>query len=54
MCEPRSASVENSRSAAPDALIELVRLLARQAAREFAAPGQATSDSKQSQPGDRK
>jgi hypothetical protein len=35
MREPGSASIESSRSAAPDALIALVRLLARQAAREF-------------------
>jgi hypothetical protein len=48
MCEPRSASVENSR--APDALIALVRLLARQAVREFAAQGQTPSEIKQSQP----
>jgi hypothetical protein len=54
MREPRSASIESSRSAARDALIALVRLLARQAAREFAARGQAPSDSKQSKPGRRK
>jgi hypothetical protein len=35
MRQPGSASIESSRSAAPDALIALVRLLARQAAREF-------------------
>jgi hypothetical protein len=48
-----STSVESSPSAGPDALIALVRLLARQAAREFAAEGPARSD-KQPQPrGDR-
>jgi len=53
MREPRSV-IESSRSAATDALIALVRLLARQAAREFAAQGQVASDSKQSEPGGRK
>jgi hypothetical protein len=37
-----------------DALIALVRLLARQAAREFAAKGPVPSDSKRSLPGDRR
>jgi hypothetical protein len=37
MRESRSASVESSRSAVRDALIALVRLLARQAARDFAS-----------------
>ena len=38
----------------PDALIALVRLLARQAAREFAAKGLVPSDSKTSLPEDRR
>jgi hypothetical protein len=49
-----STSLKSNRSAQPDALIALVRLLARQAAHEFAAQGQAPSDSKQSEPGGRK
>jgi hypothetical protein len=43
MRQTGSPSVENSRSAAPEALIALVRLLARQAAREFVAQGSAAS-----------
>ena len=54
MREPGSASIESGRSAAPDALIALVRLLARQAAREFALHAPALSDNKQLQPEDRK
>ena len=46
-----SKPLKCSQSVAADALIALVRLLARQAAREFAAEGQAPSDSKQSEPG---
>jgi hypothetical protein len=38
----------------PDALIALVRLLARQAAGEFGAKGPVPSDSKRSLPGDRR
>jgi hypothetical protein len=49
-----STSTDSSPFGGPDALIALVRLLARQAAREFAAQAQAPSDNKQSQPGDRK
>jgi hypothetical protein len=49
-----STFIESNPSAGIDALIALVRLLARQAAREFAAQGPAPSDSKQSQPGDRR
>jgi len=35
MRQRHSTSIESSRTAAPDALIALVRLLARQAARDF-------------------
>jgi hypothetical protein len=44
---------KSSPSAASDALIALVRLLARQAAREFAHHLPVPSDKKQLQPGDR-
>jgi hypothetical protein len=50
-----STSFKSSRSAAPDALIALVRLLARQAAREFVVQAPAPPASqKHPQPGDRK
>jgi hypothetical protein len=52
MRQTGSTSIKSSQPAGPDALIALVRLLARQAAREFAAQGPAPSHSKQ--PGDRK
>jgi hypothetical protein len=45
---------KSSPSAGPDALIVLVRLLARQAAREFVLHAPAPSDKKQLQPEDRK
>jgi hypothetical protein len=45
MRKPGAGSNESSRSAAPDAVIALVRLLARHAAREFAAQRPAPSDS---------
>jgi hypothetical protein len=48
------ASDKSSPSAGRDALMALVRVLARQAAREFAAAEQALSDNKQPKPGDRK
>jgi hypothetical protein len=44
MRERGSTSIESSRSAAPDALIALVRLLARQAAREFVVRTSAPPD----------
>jgi hypothetical protein len=47
MRQPGSTSIKSSQSAAPDALIALVRLLARQAAREFVVQGPVASDSKQ-------
>jgi hypothetical protein len=53
MRQPGSASIESSRSAAPDALIALVRLLARQAAREFVLHTAAPADTSP-QPQDRK
>jgi hypothetical protein len=45
MSRPDSPSTKSGQSASADALIALVRLLARQAAREFVAesPGQADS-----------
>jgi hypothetical protein len=50
-----STSIKSGQSAAPDALIALVRLLARQAAREFVVQAPALPDSqKHPQPGDRK
>jgi hypothetical protein len=50
-----STSIKSSRSAAPAALSALVRLLARQAAREFVVQAPALPDSqKHPQPGDRK
>jgi len=39
-----STSIKSSPSAGPDVLIALVRLLARQAARETASQGAAPSD----------
>lgn len=47
MREPGSASIESSRSAAPDALIALVRLLAREAARGFVVQASAPDSQKQ-------
>jgi hypothetical protein len=49
-----STSIKSSPSAGPDALIALVRLLARQAAHEFVAQAPAPSHSEQPQQGDRK
>ena len=47
-----STSIKSSQSAAPDAVLALVRLLARHAAREFALHAPAPSDKKQPAPGD--
>jgi hypothetical protein len=44
-----SISAESSERAAPNALIALVRLLARQAARDFVAQDTATDNQKQPQ-----
>jgi hypothetical protein len=54
MQQSGSTSAKNSPSEGRDALRELVRVLARQAAREFATQGQAPADSEQFEPGDRK
>jgi len=43
----RDSTVNNSPSVGPDALIALVRLLARQAARDFVAQASATDSQKQ-------
>jgi hypothetical protein len=49
-----SSSAKSSQSAAPDALIAIVRLLARQAAREFVGqPSAPPASPNQSQPVDR-
>ena len=44
MSQRDSTSLKSSQSSAPDALIDLVRLLARQAAREFVYPPPAPPD----------
>jgi hypothetical protein len=49
-----STSIESGRSAAPDALITLVRLLAHQAAREFVQASAPPDSQKQPQPDNRK
>jgi hypothetical protein len=49
-----STSTKGSPSVEPDALIVLVRLLARQAARELVAQGPVPSDGIEPQPGERR
>jgi hypothetical protein len=46
-----STSLKSSRSGAPEALVALARLLARQAAREFALNTQVQSDQSPPAPG---
>jgi hypothetical protein len=53
MRQRESIPIESNPSAAADALVVLVRLLARQAAHEFAAQRAASSDSKRPDRGDR-
>jgi len=48
-----STSVNNSQSPAADALIALVRLLARQAAAEFASAAPVPADTNKHKPEDR-
>jgi hypothetical protein len=54
MRQEGSTSTESGLAAGSDALIALVRLLARETAREFAAQAPAPSSSTRPQPGDRR
>jgi hypothetical protein len=54
MGQRESISIESLPSAGVDALVALVRLLARQAAREFVVQGGTSSESKQPDRGDRR